>query len=47
MSDDERAVRELVEKWTAASKDGDIDTVRSLMADDVVFMISWRRPLGK
>jgi uncharacterized protein (TIGR02246 family) len=47
MSDDERAIRELVATWMAASKAGDHDTVLSLMTDDVVFMVPGREPFGK
>src|SRR5262245_51826389 len=47
MSDDERAIRELVETWMAASQAGDVAKVLSLMADDVVFMTPGREPFGK
>ena len=47
MTDDERAIRELVDTWMAASKAGDLDTVLSLMADDVIFMVTGREPFGK
>ena len=47
MSDDERAIRELVDTWMAASKAGDIETVLGLMADDVLFMTPGREPFGK
>jgi uncharacterized protein (TIGR02246 family) len=47
MTDDERAIRELVATWMAASKRGDTDTVLSLMADDVIFMVTGREPFGK
>jgi uncharacterized protein (TIGR02246 family) len=47
MSGDEKAIRELVAAWMAASKAGDLDTVLSLMADDVVFMVPGREPFGK
>ena len=47
MSDDERAIRELVETWFASTMSGDIDTVLSLMTDDVVFMVPGREPFGK
>jgi uncharacterized protein (TIGR02246 family) len=47
MSDDERAIRNLVEKWLAASKSGDVDTLMGLMTDDVVFMVPGRKPFGK
>src|SRR5438270_595768 len=46
-SDDETAIRNLVDTWVAASKAGDISTVLSLMTDDVVFMVPGREPFGK
>jgi uncharacterized protein (TIGR02246 family) len=46
-SDDETAIRKLVDTWLAASKAGDIATVLSLMTDDVVFMVPGREPFGK
>jgi len=47
MTDDERAIRDLVASWMAASQAGDLETVLSLMADDVVFMVPGREPFGK
>jgi uncharacterized protein (TIGR02246 family) len=47
MTDDERAIRELVATWMKASREGDLDTVLGLMADDVVFMVPGREPFGK
>jgi uncharacterized protein (TIGR02246 family) len=47
MTADERAIRELVDVWLAASKAGDLQTVLSLMTEDVVFMVPGRRPFGK
>jgi uncharacterized protein (TIGR02246 family) len=47
MTDDERAIRDLVATWMAASKAGDIETVLGLMADDVVFMVPGREPFGR
>jgi uncharacterized protein (TIGR02246 family) len=47
MTEDERAIRSLVETWMAASKAGDVDTVLSLMADDVIFMVPGQPPFGK
>ena len=44
---DEQAIRELVDKWLAASKTGDLETVLSLMADDVIFMVPGKEPFGK
>lgn len=45
--DDERAIRELVHRWLEATKAGDYETVLTLMADDVVFMVPGREPFGK
>ncbi len=47
MTEDERAIRELVDTWLAASKAGDLATVLSLMTDDVIFMVPGREPFGK
>ena len=47
MSDDERAIRDLVASWMSASRRGDTATVLSLMADDVIFMVPGRAPFGK
>jgi len=47
MSDDERAIRELIATWMRASMAGDVDTVLSLMTDDVVFMVAGQEPFGK
>ena len=47
MTDDERAIREVVETWIAASKAGDLAKVLSLVADDVIFMVCGQEPFGK
>ena len=47
MSNDERAIRDLVEQWMNASKAGDTATVLNLMAEDVVFTVPGREPFGK
>lgn len=47
MTSDEQAIRELVNKWMAASKAGDTPTVLSLMSDDVIFMVPGQEPFGK
>lgn len=38
MHDDEAQIRQLVATWMAATKAGDIETVLSLMSDDIVFL---------
>ena len=47
MTDDESAIRDLVGTWMKASEAGDLNTVLSLMADDVIFMAPGREPFGK
>jgi uncharacterized protein (TIGR02246 family) len=47
MTDDEGAIRELIATWMRASEAGDINTVLSLMADDVIFLVPGREPFGK
>ena len=47
MTDDESAIRALIDTWMAASQAGDLDTVQGLMADDVVFMVPGMKPFGK
>ena len=47
MSDDERAIRQVVQTWTDASKRGDTATVLGLMTDDAIFMVPGQEPFGK
>ena len=47
MTDDERAIRELVETWMNATNSGDVATVLDLMADDLLFMTPRGEPFGK
>jgi len=47
MTEDERAIREVIATWMRASAAGDTATVLSLMADDVVFLVPGRAPFGK
>jgi uncharacterized protein (TIGR02246 family) len=47
MSDDETAIRELVDSWMAASRAGDTAAVLDLMTDDVLFTVAGREPFGK
>ena len=47
MTEDERAIRELVDMWMEASRRGDVDTMLSLMTDDIVFMTPGREPFDK
>ncbi|MDT3377427.1 SgcJ/EcaC family oxidoreductase [Labrys neptuniae] len=47
MSDDEKAIRSVVEGWMQASRRGDLAAILDLMTDDVVFMVPGREPFGK
>jgi len=47
MTEDARAIRDLVDAWMAASRTGDIAALLRLMADDVIFMVPGREPFGK
>jgi uncharacterized protein (TIGR02246 family) len=46
-TDDERAIRNLVSDWMAASKARDAEKALSLMADDVLFTVPGQQPFGK
>jgi uncharacterized protein (TIGR02246 family) len=45
MQTNEQEVRELVATWIEATKAGDADTVLSLMAEDVVFLVTGQSPM--
>jgi uncharacterized protein (TIGR02246 family) len=45
METDEQVIRNLVATWIEASRKGDNDTVLSLMADDVVFLLPGQQPM--
>ncbi len=47
MQSDEAQIRTLVQTWQRATMAGDIDTVLSLMTDDVVFLVPGRPPMHK
>lgn len=47
MQSDEQKIRQLVSTWMAASKAGDVETVLSLMADDVIFLTPGQEVMGK
>jgi len=44
---DEDAITAVVDQWMEATRQGDLDTVLSLMTDDVVFMVPGSEPFGK
>jgi len=39
MDEDERAIRELVDRWITATRAGDTETVLNLIDDDALFMV--------
>jgi uncharacterized protein (TIGR02246 family) len=45
MGNDEREIRELVERWMSASREGNTETVLGLMTEDVVFLGAGRPPM--
>ena len=47
MQSDEQEIRQLVDTWMAASKTDDVETVLSLMAEDVVFLQIGHLPMRK
>ena len=47
MSEDERAIQNVIDTWMVATRKGDIETVLSLMADDAIFMVPGQKPFGK
>ncbi|MCE4556237.1 YybH family protein [Roseateles cellulosilyticus] len=47
MNADESQIRELVSRWMAATRSGDVDAVLALMADDAVFLVAGRPPMPK
>lgn len=47
MSEDERAIRAVIDTWMKATRDHDLDTMLHLMADDVVFLTVGQEPFGK
>jgi uncharacterized protein (TIGR02246 family) len=46
-SEDQRAIRALVQEWMAATKRGDTEVVLDLMTDDVVFLVPGQTPMDK
>lgn len=47
MTADERAIREVIDRWIRASASGDVDTMLTLLADDMVFLVPGGPPFGK
>jgi uncharacterized protein (TIGR02246 family) len=47
MTTDEQQIRDLVAKWLAATRAGDMAAVLPLMTDDVVFLVPGQEPFGR
>ena len=47
MTEDERAIRQVIETWMRASRAGDTAAVLSLMTEDAVFTVAGREPFGR
>jgi uncharacterized protein (TIGR02246 family) len=45
MSDDERAIRNLIATWHRASEEGDVAQVLTLMSEDVIFLTPGQPPI--
>jgi uncharacterized protein (TIGR02246 family) len=45
MDNDEQAIRNLVETWLRATREGDVDEVLDLMTEDVVFLVPGQAPM--
>jgi uncharacterized protein (TIGR02246 family) len=45
MNKDEQAIRNLIETWLRATREGDVDTILSLMTPDVVFLVPGQEPM--
>ena len=45
MNADEQEIRTLIETWMEATRAGDLETILSLMTDDVVFLVCGQAPM--
>jgi uncharacterized protein (TIGR02246 family) len=45
VSTDEQAIRDLIATWQRATAAGDVETVLTLMAEDVVFLVAGHPPM--
>jgi len=42
---DEQAIRDVIALWHRATRDGDVETVLTLMSDDVIFLVAGQPPM--
>jgi uncharacterized protein (TIGR02246 family) len=47
MNTDEQAIRDLISRWHRATVAGDVDTILTLMAEDVVFLVPGKPPMRR
>jgi uncharacterized protein (TIGR02246 family) len=45
MENDAQAIRDLIARWHSATRAGDVDTVLTLMDDNVVFLVPGQLPI--
>ena len=45
MEGDERALRDVIARWHAATRAGDVDTVLGFIAEDAVFLVAGGNPM--
>ena len=45
MHGDHEAIRQLIQTWLQATRDGDVDAVTALMSEDVVFLSAGQPPM--
>ncbi len=45
MDADERSIREVVKRWHEATARGDVETIRGLMTEDVMFLVAGKAPV--
>jgi len=47
MTTDEQAIRAVIGEWVRASCAGDVSTMLTLLADDMLFLVPGQPPIGK
>jgi uncharacterized protein (TIGR02246 family) len=47
MTDDQRAVRAVIQTWMEATRRGDVEGVLDLMTDDAQFLVAGQPPMNK
>src|SRR5688572_27332885 len=45
MDADEHSIRDVVRRWHEATARGDVETIRGLMTEDVMFLVAGKAPL--